>query len=73
MESTSRKRIVVSSQNIVEVKVTEECIARGKSSKNPLTRKRANFASVVRKWKHEKGGILKALDYANYITKKPAY
>jgi hypothetical protein len=30
-------------------KVTEECIARGKRSKNPLTRKRANFASAVRK------------------------
>lgn len=30
-------------------KVTEECIARGKRSKNPLTRRRANFASVVRK------------------------
>ena len=30
-------------------KVTEECIARGKRSKNPLTRKRANFASVSRK------------------------
>lgn len=41
-------------------KVTEECIAKGKKSKNPLTRKRANFASVVRKWKHENGGILKA-------------
>lgn len=41
-------------------KVTEECIARGKRSKNPLTRKRANFASVSRKWKHENGGILKA-------------
>ena len=54
-------------------KVTQECIAKGKKSKNPLTRKRANFASVVRKWKHENGGILKALDYANYITKKPAY
>lgn len=54
-------------------KVTEECIARGKRSKNPLTRKRANFASVSRKWKHENGGILKALDYANYIIKKPAY
>lgn len=51
-------------------KVTEECIARGKRSKNPLTRRRANFASVVRKWKHENGGILKALDYAQYITKK---
>lgn len=43
-------------------KVTEECIARGKRSKNPLTRRRANFASVVRKWKHENGGILKAQD-----------
>ena len=30
-------------------KVTEECIARGKRSKNPLTRRRANFASVSRK------------------------
>ena len=41
-------------------KVTEECIARGKKSKNSLTRKRANFASVARKWKHENGGVLKA-------------
>lgn len=45
-------------------KVTEECIARGKRSKNPLTRRRANFASVVRKWKHENGGILKAQNSA---------
>lgn len=51
-------------------KVSEECIARGKKSKNPLTRRRANFASVVRKWKHDNGGILKALDYAKSITKK---
>lgn len=35
--------------------------------------KRANFARNSKKFKHENGGILKALDYANYITKKPAY
>ena len=54
-------------------KVTEECIAKGKKSKDPKIRKRATFASNSRRWKHENGGILKALDYANYITKKPAY
>ena len=53
-------------------KVTEECIARGKRSKNPLTRKRANFASVVRKWKHENGGILKAQEgTGNLYTPHP--
>ena len=40
--------------------------------------KRAAFAkgiggSQIKKHEHENGGILKALDYANYITKKPAY
>jgi hypothetical protein len=30
-------------------------------------------AVVTANAKHENGGILKALDYANYITKKPAY
>lgn len=36
-------------------KVTSECIARGKRSKNPLTRKRATFAANARRWKHEEG------------------
>lgn len=54
-------------------KVTEECIRRGKNSSNPAIRKKATFAANARRWKHENGGILKALDYANYITKKPAY
>lgn len=54
-------------------KVTAECIARGKRSKNPKIRKKATFAANARKWKHESGGILKVLDYAQYITKKPAY
>ncbi len=36
-------------------KVTSECIARGKKSKNPLTRKRATFAANSRRWKHEEG------------------
>lgn len=39
-------------------KVTEECIARGKRSKNPITRKRANFAANARKWKHQDGGTI---------------
>lgn len=40
-------------------KVTQECIARGKKSKDPKIRKRATFAANARKWKHENGGILK--------------
>ena len=43
-------------------KVTEECIAKGKKSKDPKIRKRATFAANARKWKHENGGILKAQD-----------
>ena len=31
-------------------KVTNECIQRGLNSKNPTTRKRANFARNARKW-----------------------
>lgn len=30
--------------------VTNECIARAKNSKNPVTRKRAIFAQNARKW-----------------------
>lgn len=30
--------------------VTAACIAEGKRSKNPLTRKRATFAANTRKW-----------------------
>ena len=41
-------------------KVTAECIARGKRSKNPKIRKKATFAANARRWKHENGGILKA-------------
>lgn len=32
--------------------VTEECIRKGKASPNPAIRKKANFASNSRKWKH---------------------
>lgn len=39
-------------------KVTEECIAKGKKSKDPKIRKRATFAANARKWKHAKGGII---------------
>ena len=52
-------------------KVTEECIRRGKRSKNPKIRKKAIFAQNSRRWRHELGGVLQALDYAQYITKKP--
>ena len=31
-------------------KVTGECIAKGRNSKNPATRKRAVFAESARKW-----------------------
>lgn len=37
-------------------KVTQECIDKGKHSKNPKIRKRATFAENARKWKHAKGG-----------------
>jgi hypothetical protein len=40
-------------------KVTEECIAKGKKSKDPKSRKRATFAANARKWKHENGGMIK--------------
>lgn len=39
-------------------KVTEECIVKGKKSKDPKIRKRATFASNARKWKHATGGPL---------------
>lgn len=32
--------------------VTEECIARGKRSKNPAIRKKAVFAANSRRWHH---------------------
>lgn len=35
-------------------KVTDECINKGKNSKNPIIRKRATFAANVRNWKHGK-------------------
>ena len=39
-------------------KVTSECIARGKRSKNAAVRKRAIFAANARKWHHALGGYL---------------
>lgn len=39
-------------------KVTSECIAKGKRSKDPAVRKRATFAANSRKWKHAGGGPL---------------
>lgn len=39
-------------------KVTSECIARGKRSKNATIRKRATFADNARKWSHALGGYL---------------
>ena len=47
-------------------KVTEECIQKGKRSKNPLTRKRATFAANSRAWaKKQSGG---KINYFNYIN-----
>ena len=40
--------------------VTSACIAKGKNSSNPAIRKKATFAANARKWKHQKGGILKS-------------
>lgn len=48
-------------------------VLANKDKYSPTLVKRANFARNSKKFKHENGGILKALDYANYITKKPAY
>ena len=42
-------------------KVTQECIRKGKQSKDPTVRKRATFADNVRKWKHENGGSISYL------------
>ena len=42
-------------------KVTQECIRKGKQSKDPAVRKRATFADNVRKWKHENGGSISYL------------
>ena len=42
-------------------KVTQECIRKGKQSKDPTVRKRATFADNVRKWKHENGGRISYL------------
>ena len=46
-------------------KVTAECIARGKRSKNPLTRRRATFAANSRAWKHQDGGTINYINYFN--------
>lgn len=37
-------------------KVTDECIQRGKNSKDPKIRKRSTFAANARKWSHKEGG-----------------
>ena len=50
-------------------KVTEECIRRGKNSSNPAIRKKATFAANARRWKHENGGVLFALDYAKRLIR----
>lgn len=53
--------------------VTEECISRGKKSKDPKVRKRATFASNARKWKrYDGGGELKSAfdDKRNQILKR---
>ena len=43
-------------------KVTQECINKGKQSKDPTIRKRATFADNVRKFKHENGGSISYLN-----------
>lgn len=42
-------------------KVTQECIRKGKQSKDPTIRKRATFADNAKKWKHENGGSISYL------------
>lgn len=44
-------------------KVTQECIDKGKKSRDPKIRKRANFAWVAKhKFKHEDGGKINYLN-----------
>lgn len=43
--------------------VTTACIQKGLHSSNPTTRKRANFAQNVRKFKHAYGGFLEGMEY----------
>lgn len=50
-------------------KVTQECIEKGKKSKDSKIRKRATFADNARKWKHEDGGILPMLEFAKNLLK----
>lgn len=56
-------------------KVTSECIQRGKNSPDPKIRKRATFAANARTWKHQLGGVIKAIkllsknDYAKVLQK----
>lgn len=62
-------------------KVTSECIAKGKNSKDPKIRKRATFADNARRWKHKEGGIIKGqkelleqkklLHHLLFLTQKP--
>lgn len=39
--------------------VTEECIRKGKNSKDPKIRKRATFADNARHFKHKEGGKIR--------------
>jgi len=49
-------------------KVTDECIRKAKASGNPTLIKRATFAANARKWKHKKGGVIKADDGTKLTT-----
>lgn len=42
-------------------KVTNACIQKGKNSSDPKIRKRATFAANARTWKHQLGGVIKAI------------
>ena len=42
-------------------KVTNACIQKGKNSPDPRIRKRATFAANARTWKHQLGGVIKAI------------
>lgn len=41
--------------------VTEACIQKGKNSPDPKIRRRATFAANARTWKHQLGGVIKAI------------
>lgn len=58
-----KKKNVGSFTKYCDGKVTEDCIKKGKNSKDPKIRKKAVFAQNARVWKHEDGGLFAYNEY----------